>query len=102
MLKTAKTVLIITDFTKKISRGSRIAEPRKSKYPPWDNLKRRPKIKAKAKFIETPAMDTKKVPTLRSLNLKGFMGTGFAQPKSIGEPSKRSIAGKIIVPRGSM
>lgn len=49
-----------------------------------------------------PAMETRKVPYLRFLNLRGFIGTGFAHPKRMGEDMSIRRAGRIIVPKRSM
>jgi len=57
---------------------------------------------ARKRFIRMPAMETRKVPYLRFLNLRGFIGTGFAHPKRMGEDMSIRRAGRIIVPKRSM
>lgn len=45
------------------------------------NLIANPKITAIKKLVAGPARETFNVPHFWSLKLKGFIGTGFAQPK---------------------
>ena len=67
------------------------------------NLIINPKITATAKLTEGPAIATFKDPHRLSLKLKGFMGTGFAQPKMGPCPkvTKSSTKGSKTEPMGS-
>ena len=55
-------------------------------------------IIAKEKLAKMPAAETKSSPRLKLVKFKGLTGTGFAQPKRIGEPVKIKRAGSKIVP----
>ena len=62
----------------------------------------RPKTKASAKFAKGPAAATFAWPYFWSLKLKGFIGTGFAQPKTMWLPGIIiKSSGKSTEPIGS-
>ena len=57
---------------------------------------------ASKKLAKIPAAETISSPRLIFEKFKGFTGTGFAQPKSIGEPEKINRAGNNMVPKRSI
>ena len=67
------------------------------------NLIISPKITAKTKLTRGPEIATFKDPHFLSLKLKGFMGTGFAQPKIGPWPAviKSNARGSKTEPMGS-
>lgn len=62
----------------------------------------KPKIRATIKFAKGPAAATLRVPHFWSLKLKGFIGTGLAQPTTKGLFKITKNKGKIIVPKESI
>lgn len=66
------------------------------------NLNANATIKAIRKFVKGPASETKAISFLGSLKLKGSTGTGFAAPKTTGDPLNKRIRGKRILIIGSM
>ena len=58
-------------------------------------------IRATDKLDKGPAAEINRLSRLGFLKLKGFTGTGFAQPKG-GAPMMIRITGSRMVPTGSM
>lgn len=57
---------------------------------------------ASPKLAKIPAAETNNSPLLILEKFKGFIGTGLAQPKRMGEPVKINKAGSRIVPKRSI
>lgn len=57
---------------------------------------------AKIILVKGPASATRAISFLPSFKLNGSIGTGFAAPKRIGEPDKRSTRGSKMLIKGSI